>query len=69
MSLATDGFDALVTVDRNLACQQNVKARPVAVVVLDATSVKVSALLRPIPRSESAQTTLQPQTLVRITAA
>ena len=47
LSLAAREFDVFVTVDRNLAFQQNVEALPLAVVVLRAQTNRL-ADLRPL---------------------
>ena len=36
LALAASNFDAFVTVDKNLAYQQNLSTLPIAVIVLDA---------------------------------
>jgi len=64
--LAAAEFDAFITVDRNLPYQQNTAALPVAVVVLNAHSNQLQALLPLVPRLEEALATLQPRTLVEI---
>src|SRR5439155_1133950 len=44
LALASGQFDVFVTVDRNLSFQQNVGALPIAVVVLQAKSNRLSDL-------------------------
>lgn len=51
---AASGFDALITVDKNLRYQQNPEALAVRVVVLDAVSNELKALLPLVPRLEAA---------------
>jgi uncharacterized protein DUF5615 len=50
LALASQHFDVFVTVDRNLAFQQPVTALPIAVVVLQAKTNRLSDLLPLIPR-------------------
>ena len=62
LALAADAFDAFVTVDKNLAYQQNLTALPVAVIVLDAMSNELAALLPLLPALEQALLSLKPST-------
>jgi hypothetical protein len=66
LSLASTGFDVFVTVDKNLAYQQNAATLPIAVVVLDALANDLSSLLPLIPGLERALGSLAPRTLVRV---
>lgn len=50
LALASEQFDAFVTVDRNLSFQQNLTAIPMAVFVLHAPSNRLSDLRRLITR-------------------
>ena len=68
LALAADSFDAFITVDKNLPYQQNLTALPVAVIVLDAVSIELPALLPLIPNLERALESFKPKTFVRITA-
>ena len=65
---AANEFDALVTVDKNLEYQQNLKALPIAVVVLYARSNELPYLLPLIPKLEEVLANLPLRTLVRIEA-
>jgi hypothetical protein len=49
LSRATEHFDVFVTVDRNLAFQQNVAALPIAVIVLRAKSNRLADLKSLVP--------------------
>ena len=69
LAAAAAEFDAFITVDKNLPYQQNVAALPIAVVVLNAHSNELHALLPLVPRLEEALATLQPRTLVQIGTA
>ena len=58
LSLAAAGFDAFITVDKNLPYQQNTAALPIAVLVLDAVSNELSYLLPLLPALEENLTNL-----------
>lgn len=60
---AEAAFDALVTVDKRLRHQQNVGAREIAVVVLDAPGTTFSDLLPLIPAAEAALLRVKPGTV------
>ena len=66
--LAAADFDAFVTVDKNLPHQQNLASLPVAVVLLDAHTVELKALLPLIPALERVLSSLVPRTFVRVAA-
>jgi len=66
--LAGAGFDVFVTVDKNLPQQQNLASLPVAVVLLDAHSVELKALMPLVPALEQALLLLAPRTFVRVAA-
>ena len=66
--LAAAEFDAFITVDKNLEYQQNLAQLPIAVIVLDANSNELPALLALVPGLEERLGTLQRKTLVRIRA-
>jgi len=70
LALAAAGFDALITVDKNLAYQQNTSKLPVAVLVMDAASNELSHLLPLVPSLEEALVNLTPGnlTVVRLEA-
>ena len=68
LALAMQEFDAFVTVDKNLQYQQNLAKLPVAVVVLDTYSNDLPILLQLLPKLETTLASLQPNTLVRVTA-
>ena len=68
LALAAVDFDAFVTVDKNLPYQQNLTTLPIAVVVLDAMSIELSALLPLMPALEMQLSSLEPKTSVRIGA-
>ena len=66
LALAGTEFDAFITVDKNLPYQQNLATLPVTVIVLDAPSIELSALLPLVPYLERALTSLKLKTYVRI---
>ena len=63
---AAKQFDAFLTVDKNLPYQQNLVALPIAVIVLEARSNELEALLPLVPRLEHTLEHLRPCTLVRV---
>ncbi|HMO47540.1 MAG TPA: hypothetical protein PKB14_16100 [Rubrivivax sp.] len=69
LALAGEQFDAFVTVDKNLQFQQNVATLPVAVLVLDAPSNELEALLPLLPRLEQVLESVKPKTLAVVSAA
>jgi predicted nuclease of predicted toxin-antitoxin system len=60
------GFEALITVDRNLQYQQNVSALPFGILVLVAPSNRISDLLPLIPNALIGLQKLQPGTCIEI---
>ena len=68
LTLAASSFDAFITVDKNPPYQQNLSKLALAVVVLDAHSNELPALLPLIPRLEQTLTALTPRTYVKVGA-
>jgi hypothetical protein len=68
LRLAAAGFDAFITVDKNLPYQQNVEALPIAVVVLLAPSNELHVLLPLVPMLESVLVKLRPCTVAYVGA-
>ena len=66
LAMAAVEFDVFVTVDKNLSHQQNLTTLPVAVVLLDAHSVELDALLPLIPALARALLDLRPRSFVRV---
>lgn len=66
LALAAAGFDALITVDKNLPYQQNTSKLPVAVLVLDAVSNELPFLLSLVPALEEALLNLKPGNVVLV---
>lgn len=69
LALAGRQFDAFVTVDKNLQFQQNLATLSVAVLVLDAPSNELKALLALLPHLERVLVSVKPKTLTVISAA
>ena len=63
---ASSEFDAMITVDKNMAYQQNLSSLPLAVVLLDAPSIELRALLPLVPALEAALTSLVPRAFVKV---
>ncbi|MEO6307991.1 MAG: hypothetical protein ABIO96_10880 [Nitrospiraceae bacterium] len=68
LALAAKEFDAVFTVDKNLPYQQNVAHLPVAVIVLEAYSNELGALLPLVHNLDQALGSLQPRTFIRVGA-
>jgi len=68
LALAAKDFDALLTVDKNLPYQQNSTKLPLAVVILDAYSNELAALLPLVGKLERALENLPHRAVVRIVA-
>jgi hypothetical protein len=66
LALASDDFDAFITVDKNLPYQQNLATLPVAIVVLDAVSNELPALLPLVPQLLRALSSMKPRTYVHV---
>jgi predicted nuclease of predicted toxin-antitoxin system len=69
LALAANDFDAFITVDKNLPYQQNLRTLPIAVVVLDAGSIELPALLPLVPALELQLASLKAKTYVRVQPA
>lgn len=61
LALAATQFDAFITVDKNMPFQQNLATLPVALVVLDARSNELTALLVLIPELDRVLGDLNPR--------
>jgi hypothetical protein len=68
LALAAQGFDAFITVDKNLQYQQNLRALPLAVIVLDAQSNELAHLLALVPKLEETLADLPRRGLVHVAA-
>ncbi len=63
---AAADFDALLTADRNIEFQQNLKMLPIAVVVLIADSNRLESLEPLVPKLLKSLADLQPKSLIRV---
>lgn len=68
LARASLAFDVFVTVDRNLAFQQNLAALPMPVVILSARTNRLADLKPLIPRLLAAIDTVKPGTVVTVGA-
>jgi len=68
LRLVAKEFDVFLTVDKNLPYQQNVAQLPVAVIVLEAYSNELGALLPLVHNLDQAHVNLQPCTFMRVGA-
>lgn len=66
LARAATEFDALITVDKNMPHQQNIKQLPLAVLILDAYSNELPVLLPLVPNLLQALQTMVPRSVVRI---
>jgi hypothetical protein len=66
---AAADFDAFVTVDKNLPQLQNMTTLPIAVIVLDAVSIELPALMSFLPYLERELSSLRPKTYMRVATA
>lgn len=63
LALASKDFDALITVDKNLPYQQNIRTLPIPVIVLDTASNELPALVSLVPALEVQLANLLPGSL------
>jgi predicted nuclease of predicted toxin-antitoxin system len=66
LTAMSGSFDALVTVDRNLPHQQNLNARPFAVLLLRAQSNRLTDLARLVPKLRAALKRAAPGQLIEL---
>ena len=66
LALTANEFDAFLTVDKNLPYQQNVANIPLAVIVLEAYSNELGALLPLVHILEQVLGSMQPGTFIRV---
>jgi hypothetical protein len=66
--MAADGFEVLLTVDRNIRFQQNLPAAGVAVLVLVAVRNRLADLLPLVPSALVALAAIKPGEVIEITA-
>jgi len=61
-----DGFEVLLSTDRNIRHQLNISGRRIAVLILGATSNRVSDLLPLMPLAVQALAVIQPGLFVEV---
>lgn len=66
LRLAADGFDVLLTADRNLEHQQSLTSLPVSVVVLVASTNRLESLAPLVPELLELLKALPPRRLVHV---
>lgn len=66
-SMIAEGFDVLITTDRNLTYQQNIRPAGLCVVILAAGSTRLRDLIPLVPSALSALATIQPGDVIEIT--
>jgi hypothetical protein len=64
--MTADGFEVLLTVDKSLRFQQNLRTAGVAVLLLRGPTNKVADLLPLVPATLAVLTTIQPGDVVEI---
>ncbi|HEX3358364.1 MAG TPA: DUF5615 family PIN-like protein [Tepidisphaeraceae bacterium] len=63
---AANGFDALITTDRNIEKQQNLSSLPIALIILIAASNDLDDLTPLIPDLLRSLNSLKPRTVIRV---
>lgn len=66
LTLAAASFDVVLTADRNLKYQQNLKKLPVAVIVLATPDGMLSSFEQLVPELLETLTQLKPRTLIEL---
>jgi predicted nuclease of predicted toxin-antitoxin system len=66
LALAAQAFDVFVTVDRNLAFQQNRSALPIPVIILRARTNRLAELKPLVPKLLGAIDSVKPATVVTV---
>ena len=66
LALASERFDVFVTVDRNLSFQQNLRARQIAVIVLQARTNRLVDLLALVPNLLEVIELAKPGVVIRV---
>lgn len=62
--MAADGFDVLLTLDRGIEHQQNLRTLPLPILVVDSESDDLDDLRLFVPAALAAMAILAPQTVV-----
>jgi predicted nuclease of predicted toxin-antitoxin system len=63
LALASQKFDALITVDKNMQFQQNLNSLPISIVVLSTQSNEIDFILPLVPKLEAVLNDLKPRSL------
>lgn len=63
---ATAGFNAIITVDKNIEYQQNLKKLPITIIILSTPRIKVEHLKPLIPKALSSLKNNKHNTLIKI---
>jgi hypothetical protein len=66
LALVAEHFDVLLTLDRNLSFQQNLRPLPISVVVLCAKSNRLADLRQLVPRFMEALGSIERGTLIEL---
>jgi hypothetical protein len=66
LDLGDSRFDVLLTLDKNLPCQQNLDTRQIAVLIVRVRSNRIQDLLPVIPECLAALESIQPREVVRV---
>jgi hypothetical protein len=69
LQAATGSFDVLITVDKNIAYQQNIKSHTIAILIIVARSNAYVALKPLIPKVLEALRQIKPSEVMRVEAA
>jgi len=68
LATAAAAFDVLLTADKGMEFQQNLASLPMAIIVMRANSNRIDDLSKLVPAVLQALKSLQPKTLVKVTA-
>jgi predicted nuclease of predicted toxin-antitoxin system len=68
LALAAQHFEIFVTVDQNLPAQQNIRALPIAVIVLEGRTNRIADLLPAVPSLIKAIGFAKPGTVTLVSA-
>jgi hypothetical protein len=60
------GFEVIITVDREIPYQQNMKTRAIGILILCATTNRLVDLQKLVPSAQSALGSIQPGEVIRV---
>lgn len=66
LALAANGFDVMITADRNIRYQQNLQTLPIAVVVLATPDGLLPSFQKLVPKLLAALPAIPPRTLIEL---